>query len=80
MNNVFVLIGKERYMDAIPHVLTAVTPDGVDRLYELSAKMVSQYDNLDILLHTYTDGQLTEISIYDEYEDEFSLVSRFENE
>lgn len=80
MNNVFVLIGKERYMDAIPHVLTAVTPDSIDRLYELSAKMVSQYDNLDILLHTYTDGQLTEISIYDEYEDEFSLVSRFENE
>ena len=44
MNTVFVLIGKERYMDAVPHVLTAVTPDDIERVYDLSEKMVTSYD------------------------------------
>lgn len=80
MNTVFVLIGKERYMDAMPHVLTAVTPDDIERVYDLSEKMVTSYDNLDMLLHTYIDGELKEISVYNEYDNDFNLVSRFENE
>ena len=80
MNTVFVLIGKERYMDAVPHVLTAVTPNDIERVYDLSEKMISMHDNLDMLLHTYIDGELKEISVYNEYENDFDLVSRFENE
>ena len=80
MNTVFVLFGKEIYMDAVPHVLTAVTPDDIERVYDLSEKMVTSYDNLDMLLHTYIDGELKEISVYNEYDNDFNLVSRFENE
>ena len=80
MNTVFVLIGKERYMDAVPHVLTAVAPNDIERVYDLSEKMIASYDNLDMLLHTYIDGELKEISVYNEYENDFDLVSRFEND
>ena len=45
MNTVFVLIGKERYMDAVPHVLTAVTPKDIEQVYDLSEKMIAMYDN-----------------------------------
>ena len=42
--------------------------------------MVTSYDNLDMLLHTYIDGELKEISVYNEYDNDFNLVSRFEND
>lgn len=80
MNTVFVLIGKERYMDAVPHILTAVTPGDIEQVYDLSEKMVAEYDDLDMLLHTYIDGKLKEISVYNEYDNDFNLVFRFEND
>ena len=52
----------------------------IERVYDLSEKMVTSYDNLDMLLHTYINGELKEISVYNEYDNDFNLVSRFENE
>lgn len=79
-NVVFVLIGKERYIDAVPSVLTAVQPENVERIYDLCSKMSKQYDGLDLMLYTYSNGHLSEVSTYDEFEDDFKILTRFENE
>lgn len=77
---VFVLIGKERFFDTVPHVMSATGSQGINKIHEISERMSEDYIDLDLMLYTYIDGDLVEIATYDRDENEFNLLSRFENE
>lgn len=67
MNEVFVLIAKEKYkMECETVVLTAITPDNIDFAY----KVVEEHSFLkdggyDVMLHYYVGGELRAIEKYD---------------
>lgn len=66
MNEVFVLIAKEKYkMEGETVVLTAIAPDNIDFAY----KVVEEHGFLkdggfDVMLHYYVGGELKAIEKY----------------
>lgn len=67
MNEVFVLIAKEKYkLEYETVVLTAVTPDNIDFTYDVIEKHDFLKDGeYDVLLHYYESGELKAIEKYD---------------
>lgn len=78
-NVVFVLLAKERYVDAVPAIITATTSEGVEVVYSKAASYSQNYENTDIMLHTYVNGKLDEMAIYDSFQDEFVHLVSFEH-
>lgn len=75
-NYVFVLVAKERVVDANQYVLTAVDSNDLSPMYEL-AEMYST-ENTDLLCRTYHNGELIEISIYNKNLEDFEKIVEFE--
>ena len=76
MNDVFVLVAKERTFDAVPVILTAVDSTDLTPMYDL-AKAYSNEDNIDIMCRTYFNGDLMEISVYNKHTGDFEKMVEF---
>ena len=75
MNYVFVLVAKEREIDAPQIILTAVDSSDLRPMYELCETYAST--DLDLLCKTFHNGELIEISIWDESIEDFSKLVEF---
>ena len=76
MNYVFVLVLKEKVLDAQQIILTAVDSSDLSPMYEYAETYAS--DNVDLLCKTYHNGELMEISIYDKDIEDFEKIVEFE--
>lgn len=72
MNEVFVLVAKEKYkMDGETVVLTAVTPDNIDFAYKIVEQKSFLEDDYDVMSQYYIGGELKAIEKYNFEEGEF---------
>lgn len=75
---VFSLLGKERTVDASLISLSATTEYDINRIYTICEELVEAGEQLDLMLYVYVGGRLTEISIFDENELDFKVITQFE--
>ena len=73
MNEVFVLIAKEKFnMDGGTVVLSAITPLNIEFLYQVMEKQGQAYkDDYDVMLQYYVGGEIRSIEKYDFESNEF---------
>ena len=71
-NYTFVLVEKERALDAQLYILAAGVIDDIDKLYELAQSKVQQH--CDLLMYTYLNAQLVEISLYKPELEDFEVL------
>lgn len=75
---VFSLLGKERTLDAKLTSLCATTEYDINRIYTICEELVEAGEELDLMLYVYVGGRLAEISIFDENELDFKVITQFE--
>lgn len=71
-NYTFVLVEKERALDAQLYILAAGVIDDIDKLYELAQSKVQQH--CDLLMYIYLNTQLVEISLYKPELEDFEVL------
>ena len=71
-NYAFVLVEKERALDAQLYILAAGVIDDIDKLYELAQSKVQQH--CDLLMYIYLNTQLVEISLYKPELEDFEVL------
>ena len=71
-NYTFVLVEKERALDAQLYILAAGVIDDIGKLYELAQSKVQQH--CDLLMYIYLNTQLVEISLYKPELEDFEVL------
>lgn len=78
----FVLMMKKRDFDSELQLVTAVTEDEVDIMYETLEDTVNEEfaSDYDFICYTFTEGQLVEVSLYDKLQEDFDVLMKYEKE
>lgn len=77
-NLVFVLVQKEKQFDAHMIMLTAVSGDEVEVIYDVAKRNADK--EYDIICYVYDHGVPVEVSIYEPKEEDFKVVLRYDGE
>lgn len=78
----FVLMMKKRDLDSELQLVTAVTEDEVDIMYETLENTVNEEfaSDYDFICYAFTEGQLVEVSLYNKLQEDFDILIKYEKE
>lgn len=75
---VFILELKARKFDTQSVVLTAVSAEDIDYLYDVAKRNVN--DGYDLILKTFENGIPVEVSLYQPDKEDFKVIMCYEKE